>query len=410
MTQTKKAYKMKKLALSVVFIMSVFLVSAQNSKVQKAINLSKPQYNELDKAKEAIDMAIEHEKTKDNPKTWKVRGQVYQAIAKSEDEKFKSLAENPLKIAIESFQKAQALDEKGKYQGEITLSYLAISDMQINRGVDFFNAGAESGKTEDFAKAFYAFKSALDVKAMVDETAIDTIVIFNAGIAADRGKLFDEAIKFYSKVAELKYEGSKIYGFMANIKKEQGDTAAYVQSLKNGIEAYPEDNTVLMVELINYYLNADISDQALEYLSIAIEKDPTNQTFYFAQGALYDKLKDFDNAKASYEKAVELKSDYFDAYYNLGALFFNKGAELLKLANEIPPNQQKKYDEAVKTSFKELEKALPYLEKAHEIQPTEETTMLTLKEIYFKLRNDSETYMNKFKEMDEKIKALPAKE
>merc|ERR1711879_734723 len=173
-------------------------------------------------------------------------------------------------------------------------------------------------------------------------------------------------------------------GFIANIEKERGDTAAYVKALETGIEAYPSDNNVLMVELINYYLNKDESGKALEYLTKAIEKDPTNHTFYFAQGALYDKLNDFENAKASYDKAVEIKPDYFDAYYNLGALFFNKGADMLKAANEIPPNEQKKYDAAVKESFKELEKALPYLEKAHEINANEKSTLLTLKEIYFK--------------------------
>jgi tetratricopeptide (TPR) repeat protein len=394
---------MKKLALSLTFIMSVFLLTAQNSKVQTAINLSKPQYNELDKAKEAIDLAINHEKTMSKAKTWKVRGQVYQAIAQSTDEKFKALSENPLKVAIESYEKAKELDEKGQYTKEIENQLKLIGMLQINKGIEYFN-------TQEFDKAFNAFTSSLAIDGIIEPGKIDTMIIFNAGIAADRAKMYDQAIEYYNKTTALRYEGSKVFGFIATIERERGDTAAFVQALKNGIEAYPEDNSVLMVELINYYLTAELSDLALEYLAKAIEKDPSNQTFYFAQGALYDKLNDFDNAKASYEKAVELKSDYFDAYYNLGALYFNKGADMLKLANEIPPNQQSKYDAAVKESFNELAKALPALEKAHEINPAEETTMLTLKEIYFKLRNDSEEYMTKFKAINEKIKALPAKE
>jgi len=387
---------MKKIAFLVVFVFSVALVFAQNSKVQTAIN--KLKYNELDGAQEAIDLAIKHEKTIEKAKTWKVRGDVYQAIARTTDEKFKALSENPLEIAIESYKKAFELDTKGVYKDEMSNQLKLVGIMMINKGIEGFNK-------EDYKGALKSFEASLDIDAIVEPGKIDTMIIYNAGIAADRAKDFDKAIKYYGQVASLKFEGSKVYGFMANIETERGDTAKFLDYLKQGVEAYPSDNDALMVTLINHYLNNDESDFALEYLSKAIEKDPTNHTFYFAQGALYDKLKDFDNAKASYDKAVEIKPDYFDAYYNLGALYFNKGADMLKEANNIPPNQQEKYEAAVKESFKELEKALPALEKAHEIDPNEESTMLTLKEIYFKLRNDSDDYMAKYKEMNEKVKA-----
>ncbi|HCC30371.1 MAG TPA: hypothetical protein DEQ03_10010 [Marinilabiliales bacterium] len=390
---------MKKLALLLSFWMVVLAVSAQNSKVQSAINRIKPMYNELDKAKEDIDLAVAHEKTIGSAKAWKVRGQVYYEIARSTDDKFKNLCENPVQVAIDSYKKALELDVKNQFKTEIENQLKLIGVLQINKGIEFFNAS-------QFDKAFNAFTSSLKIDEMVQSGAIDTMIIFNAAIAADRAKMYDQAIEYYRKTAALKYEGSKVYGYIASTERERGDTVAFVNALKEGIDAYPEDNSVLMVELINYYLNKDMSDLALGYLTKAIEKDPGNQTFYFAQGALYDKLKNFDLAKASYEKAVELKSDYFDAYYNLGALYFNKGADMLKEANNIPANQQAKYDAAVKESLKELEKTLPYLEKAHSIDGTEKSTILTLKEIYFKLRNDKEEYMTKYQEMNEKAKAL----
>ncbi|MBI9066257.1 MAG: tetratricopeptide repeat protein [Salinivirgaceae bacterium] len=391
---------MKKLAFIFAWIMIVTVVSAQNSKVQSALNYSKPQYNQLDKAQEAIELAIKHEKTQDKAKTWKVRGQVYQAIANSKDENFQKLSDNPLKVAFESYKKALELDEKGQLKNEISIQLKFIGVLMINKGIDYFN-------TKEFLKAFDVFESSLAIDEIVDPGKIDTAIIFNAGVAADQGKDFDNAIKYYKKTAELGYEGAKVYGYIANIEKDKGDTVAYVTALKDGISAYPADNTILRVELINYYLNKGMSDLALEYLAKAIEKDPTNHTFYFAQGALYDELKDFENAKASYEKAVEINPEYFDAYYNLGVLYFNKGADMLKEANNIPPNEQKKYDAAVKESFKELEKALPALEKAHALDPTDKPILLTLKEIYFKLRNDKEEYMTKYKEFNEKIKNLP---
>ncbi|MCK5823601.1 MAG: hypothetical protein KAG95_06330, partial [Bacteroidales bacterium] len=61
---------MKKIVFVLVFIMSVVYLNAQNSKVVSAYNYLKPQYNELGKAKEAIDIASKHEKTKLKAKTW----------------------------------------------------------------------------------------------------------------------------------------------------------------------------------------------------------------------------------------------------------------------------------------------------------------------------------------------------
>jgi hypothetical protein len=97
---------MKKLAFLSVLVLSVMFVGAQNSKINSAITYKKPEYNQLDKAKEAIDQAIVHEKTLNNPKAWKVRGEVYQAIAQTQDEKFKALCTFPLDTALASYKKA----------------------------------------------------------------------------------------------------------------------------------------------------------------------------------------------------------------------------------------------------------------------------------------------------------------
>jgi tetratricopeptide (TPR) repeat protein len=390
---------MKKFAFLSVLVLSMMFVGAQNSKINSAITYKKPEYNQLDKAKEAIDQAIVHEKTMNSPKAWKVRGEVYQAIAQTQDEKFKALSSFPLDTAMASYKKALELDVKGTFKKDIDIHLKLLGILMINKGIEYFNV-------ENFAGALKSFESSLEIDGIAEPGKVDSMIIFNAAIAADKGKNYDKAIEYYQKTADIRYEGSRVFGFMATVESERGDTAKYVEYLRAGIEAYPADNTALMVTLINHYLNNNESEYALEYLTKAIEKDPTNQTFYFAQGALYDKLKDFDNAKASYEKAIEVKSDYADAFYNLGALYFNKGADMLKEANNIPPKEQARYDAAIKEAFKELEKALPYLEKAHEYNPEEKSTVLTLKEIYFKLRNDNPDYMTKYNEYNEKAKAF----
>src|SRR5665811_423106 len=87
------------------------------------------------------------------------------------------------------------------------------------------------------------------------------------------------------------------------------------------------------------------------------DRDPTNTTYYFAQGTLYEKLKEEGNAIKTYEAALKIDSEFFNANYNLGALYYNKGVLQIEIANSIPANENAKYQA-------ELKKADIWFEKA----------------------------------------------
>ncbi|MCK7537046.1 MAG: tetratricopeptide repeat protein [Marinilabiliales bacterium] len=135
-----------------------------------------------------------------------------------------------------------------------------------------------------------------------------------------------------------------LYTLLAEAYKAKGDNEAYLNTLKIGFERYPS-NQNLLGYIINYYiLEAENTDEAFKYLELAIEKDPTNAHFYSAKGHLYDKMNKKEEAKVNYNKAIELKPDFFEAYYNLGVIYFNEAVALTEEANQIKDN--KKYEEA----------------------------------------------------------------
>ena len=74
----------------------------------------------MDQAKEAIDEAVQNEKTIGDAKAWFYRGNIYLDIANSTDEKFRALDPDPLAVAYESYQRATQLDSKGEYKIDIT--------------------------------------------------------------------------------------------------------------------------------------------------------------------------------------------------------------------------------------------------------------------------------------------------
>src|SRR5690606_4136916 len=83
----------------------------------------------LESAKEAIDLAIEHNRTKDNPETWTVYALVNANLAALEH------SEEAATAAQEEIQKAKELDEDNKNQGDIAVAGHLLGQYNFNQGV-----------------------------------------------------------------------------------------------------------------------------------------------------------------------------------------------------------------------------------------------------------------------------------
>src|ERR1035441_8124868 len=102
---------MKRLALIIAIVCGSITTFAQPSNVVSAWNCYK--HDELDKAKELIEPAILHEKTKTWSKTWYYRGLIYEKIAS--DKKLRSLDPNALQIAYDSYNESLRIEPKSDY-------------------------------------------------------------------------------------------------------------------------------------------------------------------------------------------------------------------------------------------------------------------------------------------------------
>ena len=379
---------MKRITLLIMLLVSLSPVFAQKGKVTSALNYITA--GNLEKAKEAIEQAMTHEKSKDWAKTYYAKGRVLQAVAESKDPNTKKLYENPLPEAFKEYQKAIELDEKGKMEKLVFLQYPLLSNDFIQLGIDMFQA-------DKHKEAMEAFEYSLEIGKMpMFDGAVDTNVVFNAGLAAYNAKIWDKAIVYFTQAKNLEYGDPNLYPLMKEVYMESGDTLSAVKCLQEGFKKHPENEAVI-INLINYYIESDANEEALEYLNIAIESDPDNYSYYFGMGLAYEKMDRVDEAIESYKKSIEFNDDYFNTYYNLGALYFNRGVNLIEIANEIMDNEE--YLEAKAKGDAEFAKALPYMEKGHEVNPEDVSTMETLKILYYRMK-----MMDKHAEMDEKLK------
>jgi len=369
--------------LSLLFVSAAAM--AQNANRVSAYNYM--QDGEFLKAKEPIDEAITHEKTMTDDKTWRYRGQIYTGLAQGDYEGINKA--EAITTAIESYQKSIELDEKEKWKRENVAGLAQAQNLAVNLGINAYN----EANYKDAASLFLVGE-----KAAADLGVVDTLALYNAGLAAEQAEDYQMALDQYRKATEVGYLGAKMYLYMANLYQRMEDQEGYLAIIQEGRKAYPEDADLIVYEL-NYYLQNKKFEEAKQNLNLAIEKEPDNKQLYFSLGVVYDELGNTEKAVESYKKAIELDPNYFDAVYNLGALYFNEGVEMNNAANEIEDNEEyNKAREAAKGVFKE---GLPHLEKAHELDPQDAGAIASLQQLYALL-----DMTEKYQEMKAKLEAI----
>ncbi|MCE1202117.1 MAG: hypothetical protein LWX09_08480 [Bacteroidia bacterium] len=360
---------------------------AQNSERTSAFMFNKNQ--QYDKAREAIDKAIKHEKTINDPKTWMYRGIIYLNIVFSEQ--FANLDPQALEKSLESFKRAIELDptDKTKQMVEIKPRVDVIGQQYFSIGVQAFNESDYKTAAVDFAKAY-------DVAKIINK--VDTLALINAGLASLRAEDFQAALGYYDQLKGIGFDEPELYRNVAAAYRGLGNSEKMFETIRTGRSKYPND-AGLLLEQINAYLSIGEGSKVVDDLKELLKQDPSNYSIYFVLGTLYgdDTKPDMYNmneAAMYYKKALEVEPNYYDAVYNLGALYINEANKIQVKANDLPLDKVKEYEALTKEADDIIRLALPYLEKANELQPGNAETISVLKSVYIRFK------------MDDKVKKL----
>jgi tetratricopeptide (TPR) repeat protein len=370
---------------------------AQNKNVVSAINYLEyykkdMSCDNLTSAKSFIDQAAVHADTKESAKMWYNRGTIYQLIAQSKDPKCKANTPNPIMEAVTSFQNCIKYDTKKMYEAD-------VKQRLNNAALEMTNAGVGEFQNKNYANALTMFESAIAINKEVFNR-IDTVSIYNAALASERAGNAAKAKEMYKKLIDIQAggkDGGKYYSYLAKLYENDKDSVNYQNTVMAGRKAYPDDLNLILAETNLYLTKPGKEKEAITNLNAAIAKDPKNYNLQFALGATYEKMNDFDNAEKAYKAALAMKDDYFDALYNLGALYFNKGVRINEAANSIKDNAKYKAEVAKADQYFKL--SLPYLEKAHEVNRKDKNTMLSLKQLYVMLEQT-----DKYNKINEELK------
>lgn len=383
----------------ILFMMAMVVVTYGQKKPKVNRTLNHLEDGEVAEAKAIVDAGIEHEKTKDDAKTWYYRALVYSVIDTTSSPDYSNLADqDPLKEAVEAFSKASELNE-GKNELYITgPNGLPILKSQHEQMVwsHYVNKGVSNFQNNNAEGAYQAFSRCQMVMPM------DTTCTLYAGLAAQSAENWDAAAKnFYKLVNELDNHDPDIYNTLIYIESVKNkDTLKALEITRKAKEQFP-DNASFARSEISLLIDLGKVEDAKEELLTTLEKDPNNADLLFALGTLYDETGELEKAIDAYKKALQADPQHFNSAYNLAVLKFNEVRDIVMKRNEldIKPSNNKKLEEYNKQIIEGFKEVAPYWETVRSIEPSNQTALEQLSYIYTQIKQK-----DKAEEIEKEIK------
>ena len=315
-------------------------------------------------------------------------------------EETQTVADDPLTEAINAYKKATSLDVKNKNAKKIDDAYRVITgDLETK----FFN---EYYLTR-YKDAYNTALQRIEVSKL--RGATDTLYYYLAGVVAmDQSSIdssmwnlainnLETALSFGPK------ETVQLYHLLFNSYMKINELDKALKYAQTGFEKNPNSEE-LMYDLINYYLSREENQQALDYLEQAVAKDPKNSNLLFAQGRVLYQLGETEKSIAAYDAAIAINPAYFEPHYNKAVVHYNEAIRLMDDANNERTNAG--FEAKKKIADQEFMKAIPLMEKAHELRPAEPSTLETLRILYYRMQTEYPELESKYNDIVKKIEAL----
>ena len=322
-----------------------------------------------------------------------------------------AIKENLAETAIESMAKAYEMDPK--QESKIAAIANTLSNALREQGEALNNMGHK-------AEAAQAFMTAFQTLTIVPSTTPNYDYLYNAGmlmtmyaselqgdeaIAAFKAgeQIFNVALAagHADAVGNIYYFLFHCYYGQKSLDREAA-LANGKEALLAGIKKFPKNNLILD-GLMNLYTSEEgVGDPAelVQMIENSLKEDPSNYDLWFGRGRVFYALKNFDEGAKSFEKCVELRPNDFEPNFYTAYLIIEKANAAVETLNS---NSNLSYDE-YEAEYAKINliyaQAVPWLEKAHEINPNDRGTIEFLNNLCFRLR-DMDGMMDKYNKYHE---------
>jgi tetratricopeptide (TPR) repeat protein len=204
--------------------------------------------------------------------------------------------------------------------------------------------------------------------------------------------------------SEKELEGPEDYLTQAMLQQAHGDTLRALEILQKGSVKFP-GNVEINAPLGTTLLALKRYKDALPVVEYVYNREPGKIDNMLVLGSTYEKMaavepkeakKHQARAMSMYEQALQKDPNNFIANFNMGIIIYNKAAvydidprqrDVAKLINDKLPDLREDI----------FTKALPYIEKAYEIDSEHIKTMVALEVMYKALKMEEKYYYLKMR-------------
>ena len=197
---------------------------------------------------------------------------------------------------------------------------------------------------------------------------------------------------------KIESKRGEIFKNIALILVQKGKTEEAKAAVAEARKANPEDNSLILTEA-ELYLKVNDFETYTKLINEALEKNPTNVDLIYNLGVISSNANKPVEAENYYKQALAIDPNYFNANLNLAELKLRGDEKFVKEMNKLGTSEKdnKRYEVIKSEREKNFKSILPYLEKAVELEPTNDAAKKTLLSVYNAL------------EMTAQYKALKAK-
>ncbi len=297
---------MRKIILSAL-LLAATVVNAQNyDEISKNLKDGK-----LDEARTKIDKIMADQKNQAKSESWFYKAKVYSTIAKSKPDS--AVLEGAL-VAMQKYftMEGATKEEKKRYLHSTLDNHSTAFDIRST----FVSEGVKAYQEEAWRKAYYNFARSLDAfdylaKSQLTNSKMDTSLILYTGAAAQAGKMYSEAAKYYGIIADLRNPDTTnigVYEFLISYYTTEKDMANRDKYLEMAKQIFPNRDIWMNYEL------ADLSDnmeERLKQYEALLVKYPDNYNIHIRY------VSDFFSHIYSGTSSMEQKAKLTIAIQNL---------------------------------------------------------------------------------------------
>lgn len=308
---------------------------------------------------------------------------------------------------------------KPKYSNEIGLLVNNLIQSIAKGAGEKYNTAIQTKEPNDYEKAADEYSKVYALSPS------DTAFLDNAALLYNLGKAYDKSISAYNKLLAVNYTGISttyvatnktngkevayndkksmdlqvklgivedprvevkdsrrevIYRNLASNYSGLEDNLKALEIITEGRKEFPNSYSLLIDEANIHYRNGN-EDLFKQKLEEAITINPTEPSLYYNVGVMNMNQKKVDEAIVNFNKAIELKPDYADAYNNIGAAIIEKAGPIIEEMNNNLSDFAK-YDKLQAQQFEIYKEAVPYYEKAYEFSGDNINIVQTLMGLY----------------------------